>query len=511
MRGAAVFAALVALGLLLLPGGGSGHAEPFAPGQNFNQALAAQVTGTALAFMAPRTLDAIPVPQMALWGLRGLATLDPRFAPDISDGALRLSLNARLLMARPLPADADAAGWGVAVAQLARIAWDSSDVIRRAGNEGFTRSFFDELFNHFDPYSRYVPPDEAASDRQRRDGRGGIAAAVSATGLVESVQAGGPAAASGVRAGERILAIDGAALETATPATPPAALLDGPEGSIVRLTVRGRDRRVRTIDITRVPVPGETVSAARMGDALLLRVTGFTANTGERLAGELTRALSASRPPRGIVLDLRGNRGGLLRQAVAAAEAFLARGTVAVTVGRDPEAAHEFTAGGTDLAQGRPVVVVVDGRSASSAEILAAALADAGRAVVVGSATLGKGLVQTVVTLPDGGDLYVTWSRVLAPLGWPLQSLGVLPQVCTSLGETELAASLAALEAGHQPMARALQRHRDARAPLAPAEAIDIRSACPAAGGRDGDLDAARYLFAHQAAYDTALIHPATQ
>ena len=93
---------------------------------------------------------------------------------------------------------------------------------------------------------------------------------------------------------------------------------------------------------------------------------------------------------------------------------------------------------------------MVDGRSASAAEILAAALADRGRGVVIGSSTLGKGLVQTIAPLPDGGELFVTWSRVLAPRGWPIQGLGVLPQVCTSLGQDTLSWQLAALAQGRQ-------------------------------------------------------------
>ena len=97
---------------------------------------------------------------------------------------------------------------------------------------------------------------------------------------------------------------------------------------------------------------------------------------------------------------------------------------------------------------------MVDGRSASAAEILAAALADQGRAVVVGSSTLGKGLVQTIGPLPDGGELLVTWSRVLAPLGWPIQGLGVLPQVCTSLGVDSLMRQLAELAHGQSMLGR---------------------------------------------------------
>ena len=156
------------------------------------------------------------------------------------------------------------------------------------------------------------------------------------------------------------------------------------------------------------------------------------------------------------------------------------------------------------------MVVVVDGRTASAAEILAAALADRGRAVVVGSSTLGKGLVQTIAPLPDGGELFVTWSRVLAPLGWPIQGLGVLPQVCTSLGEEELARELRSLDAGAAPMAKAINRHNQARAPIPLAEILAIRSACPASEGRDSDLGSARFLLGNPGAYATALLPPST-
>ena len=149
---------------------------------------------------------------------------------------------------------------------------------------------------------------------------------------------------------------------------------------------------------------------------------------------------------------------------------------------------------------------MVDGRSASAAEILAAALADQGRAVVLGSSTLGKGLVQTITPLPDGGELLITWSRVLAPLGWPIQGLGVLPQVCTSLGIDSLNRQLAALKQGQSLMARALQRHNTARAPLPPAEMLEIRATCPAGEGRDTDLLTARTLIETPAAYRAALL-----
>src|SRR4029079_7687534 len=157
-----------------------------------------------------------------------------------------------------------------------------------------------------------------------------------------------------------------------------------------------------------------------------------------------------------------------------------------------------------ELGASIPVVVMVDGRTASAAEILAAATADRGRGVVAGGPTLGKGLVQTIAPLPDGGELFVTWSRVLAPRGWPIQGLGVLPQVCTSLGQAVLSAELAALKQGLQPMSSALERHRAARAPLQPAEILAIRKNCPAAEGQDTDLDTALVLIRDPAAYAAA-------
>jgi carboxyl-terminal processing protease len=241
---------------------------------------------------------------------------------------------------------------------------------------------------------------------------------------------------------------------------------------------------------------------------LVVRITGFAGTTDQHLAHVLQDVLAGPRPPEGIVLDLRGNRGGLVQQAVTAANVFLPTGVVAMSSGRAPEANRVWRSGPGELAEGIPLVVVVDGRTASAAEILTAALADRGRAVVVGSVTLGKGLVQTIDPLPDGGELFVTWSRVLAPLGWPIQGLGVMPQVCTSLGRDALRRQLATLAQGVQPMADALALHRAARAPLAPADAVAIRDICPAAEGRDADLDAARVLIRNPAAYAAALFPP---
>jgi carboxyl-terminal processing protease len=233
---------------------------------------------------------------------------------------------------------------------------------------------------------------------------------------LEQVEPSGPAAASGLRAGERLLAVDGQSVQDADVDTITGMLI-GPEGTPVTLTLRNAAGRQHEVTLLRTLAPPLSVRAERRGDVLVLRIGLFAGDTGVRLAALLLDGMAAANPPHGLLIDLRGNRGGLLHQAVAAAETLLADGVIATTAGRDPAAAHAFVAHGTDLAGGLPAVVMVDGRSASAAEILAAALADQHRAVVLGSVTLGKGLVQTIAGLPDGGELLISWSRVLAPLG----------------------------------------------------------------------------------------------
>jgi len=121
---------------------------------------------------------------------------------------------------------------------------------------------------------------------------------------------------------------------------------------------------------------------------------------------------------------------------------------------------------------------------------------------------LGKGLVQSVAHLPDGGTLYVTWSRIFAPRGWPLQGLGVMPQVCTSLGTRAVRAQMQALRAGHDLLARDLAAARSARRPLALAQILEIRDACPATIGANDDFKAAESLIGHPRRYHAALIRP---
>lgn len=486
------------------------HTQPAVAAAAVDPHIIANVYVTALAFMAPRTLEPVPVAQLTIWGLHGLTALDPNLATQLHDNKLQLTDGARLLAEQPPPAVNDIDAWAATASEFAAVAAGSSAPVRRAGTQGVVQSFFDELFNHLDPYSRYVGPTDANEDRERRAGEAGAGLQLIQHGpaiIVASAVSDGPGARAGIRPGDMILSVDGQQVR-GKDARLVASWINGPEQTTVLVAWRAHDGRQHLAELVRAMVPPETVYSQRSDGMLVIQITAFNHSTAAHLAEAIQDGMAAPHPPDGIVLDLRDNPGGLLRQAVEAADTLMGAGIVATTSGRDPDATRIWRTSAGDLAEYVPVVVLVDGRTASAAEILAAALADRGRAVVVGSSTLGKGLVQTIAPLPDGGELFVTWSRVLAPRGWPLQGLGVLPQVCTSLGLDSLDWQLATLTQGREPMAPALADQRAARAPLSPAQVLAIRNACPAAGGHDADMDAARALIRDPAMYAAALLPP---
>ncbi len=188
-----------------------------------------------------------------------------------------------------------------------------------------------------------------------------------------------------------------------------------------------------TFSLTRAHIVPQTVNYRSEGSVGYLRVSGFNQSTAQTLREKILQAKrEQGKALKGFVLDLRGNPGGLLDQAVSVSDLFLSRGRIVSTRGRHPDSHQFFDARKDDLAAGLPLVVLVNGNSASASEIVAAALQDAGRGVLIGSNSFGKGTVQTVLRLPNEGELTLTWARFHAPSGYALQSRGVLPDICTS-------------------------------------------------------------------------------
>ena len=330
--------------------------------------------------------------------------------------------------------------------------------------------------------------------------------------MVEEVVPGAPAETAGLRVGDRIVAVDERPL-TSPDTTLVRNLLRGPVGADVRLGVLRGDRRLAVV-IERGLIVMPTVDLTIDGGIAVLRVSSFNQATTQAVAGAVREARRARGPgggPDGLILDMRGNPGGLLDQSVTMADLFLEGGTIVSTRGRHPEARQYYSATNGDVAEGLPIVVLMDGDSASAAEIVAAALQDGGRAVVIGTTSYGKGTVQTVIQLPNGGEITLTWSRFHSPSGYVLHGLGVPPVACTSgrAGQTDprvVDSVLEDLRTHALPIARRLsswqhtayedtQRRRQ------------LRALCPAEPHQTDGLDevVARRLIAEPALYARAI------
>ncbi len=240
-----------------------------------------------------------------------------------------------------------------------------------------------------------------------------------------------PAARAGIRAGDVITAIDGKPI-IADGVDAAIDSMRGPIGSTTRLTVmRETAREPLEFTLTR-----ETIRMSSVRTRLLepgygyLRISSFQNNTGldlERKLKELTRQGEA--PLKGLVLDLRHNPGGLLNAAVETADAFLDEGVIVSTRGRLPQSRSEVTAHKGDVIAGAPIVILVDGGTASAAEVLAGALRDHHRGLVLGQTTFGKGSVQTVLPLDNGDSIKLTTARYYTPNGTSIQAAGIVPDV----------------------------------------------------------------------------------
>ena len=207
----------------------------------------------------------------------------------------------------------------------------------------------------------------------------------------------------------------------------------GPVGSEIIITVvREGETEPFDVSIVRDTIELQAVRSRTQGETVILRVTTFNDKTTPNLTAKLAEeveALGGMDNVNGFVLDLRNNPGGLLTQAIRVSDAFLEKGEIVLTRGRDPADGDRFNATPGDLAMGKPIVVLINGGSASASEIVAGALQDRRRAIVVGTKSFGKGSVQTVMPLRGEGAMRLTTARYYTPSGRSIQSLGVSPNI----------------------------------------------------------------------------------
>jgi carboxyl-terminal processing protease len=299
------------------------------------------------------------------------------------------------------------------------------------------QSALNGMVDDLDPHSNYMDSQDFQEMQVETTGEfGGLGMEVTTENNLVTVVSpidDTPAAKAGILAGDVIMQVDGKPVKD-LPLDGAVAKLRGPPGSKVTLGIqRANKPELIVVTLTREVIQNRPISYHDEGGNVgYIRIKEFNELTNSELQSAI-KDLSSKTPAeqmKGYILDLRNNPGGLLDQAVGVADDFLSRGEILSTRGRDPDADQRFFAKGSDLTSGKPLIVLINGGSASASEIVAGALQDQKRATILGTRSFGKGSVQTIIPLgPANGALRLTTARYFTPSGRSIQAEGITPDI----------------------------------------------------------------------------------
>jgi len=308
-----------------------------------------------------------------------------------------------------------------------------ADYVDAPTDEQMIESAITGMLSALDPHSSYLNAKSFREMQVQTKGQfGGLGIQVTMeNGIVKVISPidDTPAARAGIEPGDLITHLDsepvqGMTLEQAV------EKMRGKVGTDIKLTIKRSNRDPFDVTLTRAVVQIESVRSRLEGKIGYIRVTSFNEQTDKGVQKAVAKFHEEVGDDfLGIVLDLRNNPGGLLDQAVAVADAFLEQGEIVSTRARRPDDAQRFNARAGDLAKGLPMVVLINGGSASASEIVAGALQDHRRAIVLGTKSFGKGSVQTIIPLPGHGAMRLTTARYYTPSGRSIQAQGIEPDI----------------------------------------------------------------------------------
>ena len=289
------------------------------------------------------------------------------------------------------------------------------------------------VLQSLDPYSSYMNPKIFEESQIETSGEfGGLGIEVSMEAGVVKVIApidDTPAAKAGIKAGDYIVRINGEQVQGKT-LMEAVNLMRGPEGTSIEITVRRKSlRKAKIFKITREIIEIESVISKIVDNKVgYLRLRAFNENSSNQLKKEISK-IEKNKKLVGYILDLRNNPGGLLSQAITISDFFLDDGEIVSTRGRKTRENRKFFAKKGDKINGKPLIVLINGGSASASEIVAGALQDQKRAILLGETTFGKGSVQSIIPLKNKGAIRLTISKYYLPSGKSISEVGVVPDI----------------------------------------------------------------------------------
>ncbi len=310
-----------------------------------------------------------------------------------------------------------------------------SDYVEDIGDKKLLRDAIEGMMTGLDPHSTYLDPESFKEVRIGTEGKfGGLGIEVTTEdGFIKVVSPidDTPAAKAGVLAGDIITHIDGESIKGVI-LSEAVKMMRGEPGSEIKLTIiREGESAPLELAFARAVINVTSVKSRLLDKKFgYVRVTQFQSNTAEAMNREIAEIKEqAGGKLKGLVLDLRNNPGGVLNAAVSISDAFLTEGVIVYTKGRQSDSQLNFKADPEDQIDGAPIVVLVNGGSASASEIVAGALQDHERAIIMGEKTFGKGSVQTILPMPNGAALKITTARYYTPDDRSIQARGITPDV----------------------------------------------------------------------------------
>ncbi len=384
-----------------------------------------------------KSLTPVTASQLAFASVKSLSTIDQKINV-MKDGKRVLILaDGKILKSFSAPADEDCANWTRLTLAAAVAARPYSPKAQKADAEEFFNIFLNAALGTIDSYSHYAGPDPAEPLALKKPAGIGIAYRRIGKYLeITDILPGGSAAHSDLAVGDRISAIDGKEV-TELSRIQILNLLRGEDGSEIFLTLRkdGKTQQ-RTLKRTQVSASPVTYFFDEKDRLMTIRISAFTEKTVSGLKATLYKAKQLKTA--GLIIDLRSNTGGLLKEAVLAADLFLPENLLMIkTKGRLEQTEQQYTSTPKKNRPVYPIAVLTDSKTASSAEFFAGVLQEYRHAVIVGTPTYGKGVIQANDPLPDGGQIYLTWAQFYLPSGYSPQTYGLYPNICTS-GKTLL-------------------------------------------------------------------------
>ncbi len=343
------------------------------------------------------------------------------------------------------------------------------------------------MISSLDPHSSYFDPKTYADMQVKTEGQyGGLGLVIEDNnGVIKIVSPidDTPASKAGIKSGDSILAIDGAGLQGLSLDKVQEKLRGAPGTKATLTLMRGSDQKSFEVKLVRAAIEVEAVRSHREGDVGYIRIPAFNEHTSDGVQAavrELKRQIGPKL--RGYIIDLRDDGGGVLDQAIAVSDDFLEGGEIVSTRGRNPEDTERYDAKPGDIADGKPLIVLINGGTASASEIVAGALRDHKRATILGTTSFGKGSVQTIIPLNGGEDgaLHLTTARYYTPSGGSIQATGIVPDIAVAEGD-----ELTDLPRSVEPTEADLPHHLQAESDVKKTEMAVIR---PPPGSKASDF-----------------------